>query len=199
MGKKLMDYSNQNLSGLDLRNADLQFANLHGADLRYADLSRVKLDKADLSMANLYCANLTGASMVDANLTGASMVCAYLNNADLRKAILISADLTGAIIQGAKILGSNMRGTFLCDGLYQVTGCGKDNMCLTYDAVNDVVNCSFWNDGNGNKLKSFGKFIKDEYSIGDNNLDGANYLEYTAVYDFFMRCKISINLKLKGR
>lgn len=189
MSKKLIDYSNQNLSGLDLRNADLRFANLHGADLRYANLSRVKLDKADLSMANLYCANLTGASLVGANL----------NNTDLHRAILISADLTGCTIQGAHILGSNMRGAFLCDGLYQITGWGSDNVCITYDAVNDVVNCSFWNDGNGNKLKSFGKFIKDEYSIGDNNLDGANYLEYTAVYDFFMRCKISINLKLKGR
>ena len=70
---------------------DLSEANLEGADLRRATLYGAYLRRADLSGANLYGADLYGADLRKANLYGADLI-----GADLSEAYLPGANLTWA-------------------------------------------------------------------------------------------------------
>ncbi len=107
-----LDFSGQNLSGMDLRNRDFSGAILTGADLSGADLSFSDLRNADLSGANLQDANLYGAYLWDADLSFAD-----LYNADLRRAVLGDASLVGADLSEAKLGWSGLFGADLTQAI----------------------------------------------------------------------------------
>ena len=97
-----------NLTGADLGDADLtrvdlRGANLTGADLEDTNLTRVYLVGAKLFNAKLFNADLTGAHLMDANLTEAN-----LTGADLIRANLAGADLTGADLEEVNLTGANL-------------------------------------------------------------------------------------------
>ena len=139
IGLDLVDLSNTNLSGANLREAsliganldsallakadlreaymlyaNLQDANLQDADLREAYLREVNLQKAnlrgaDLQKANLERANLWRANLQRANLVGANLQKASLQKANLQKANLRGADLQKANLERANLVGANLQ------------------------------------------------------------------------------------------
>ena len=101
-GKK--DFSNQDLSNLNL--PDIK---LNKFIFRYTKLEKVILSSANLSRANFYGANLQGANLQNANLSLAYLSKCNLQNADLKGANLASADLTQANLKDANLCGANLK------------------------------------------------------------------------------------------
>lgn len=93
------NFSNLDLSGIDLRDAQLAMADFHNTDLRGA-----QLHAADLSEANFDGANLDDAVLQYADIGGASFRNARLNRADLRNVKVLHADLAGAELNQCKFL-----------------------------------------------------------------------------------------------
>ena len=125
----VVDLSNANLSGDDLRGANLSGVNLthdflfntnltwavlSGANLSEDLLSNTKLSDADLSGANLTRAILSGANLSDADLSGANLSGANLGAGDLSVSLLSGdfalsgADLSGANLKGATVTGEQL-------------------------------------------------------------------------------------------
>ena len=98
-----LDFSGQDLSGMDLEKRDFSGAILTGADLSGTDLSFADLSYADLSGANLQDADLYGAY-----LEGANLAYADLRNADLRRAYMGDVNLAGADLRDARLGWSNL-------------------------------------------------------------------------------------------
>lgn len=93
----IIDLSEADLKGANLRTrylagASLYAANLEGADLSFAYLGassnkrKTNLIGANLSKATLYYANLNGANLSEADLSGASLVGAVLDDVNLKNA-----------------------------------------------------------------------------------------------------------------
>lgn len=105
---KLPDYSDKNLSFLDLANIDFKGAKLARADLYGADLTGASLKGSDLSGVRLDRATVLNADFSGANLQGASI---------LRPAVNVSLDRNRA--EAPKFAGANLRGirmTAMMDG-----------------------------------------------------------------------------------
>jgi len=92
------DFSNVDLSGLDLRTVPFGRACFRGGLLKDTDFSN-----ADLSLTDFRQADLTGAKLIGTNLA----------DVDLRGAIVRDANLCGACLFQADLRGSDMRGTLL--------------------------------------------------------------------------------------
>ena len=122
------DFSNEDLSGKDLRGANLagkyfesydlskalmMEADLSNAYLTHASLIATDLTGADLTDANLEGADLTGANLTGANLKGADLTAANLIGANLIEADLSMADLTGADLTATDLGGANLKGADL--------------------------------------------------------------------------------------
>ncbi|MDX2214740.1 MAG: serine/threonine-protein kinase [Oculatellaceae cyanobacterium bins.114] len=100
------DFTNHDLSQLNLQKVNLSGANFHqsklhkvnfqGANLFSADFGRASLSQAVLKNTNLARAYLSHSDLQGADLRGADLSYAYLSNANLRGANLCGADLTGA-------------------------------------------------------------------------------------------------------
>jgi serine/threonine-protein kinase len=97
------DFSQQNLSGLNL-----QKANLSECLFRYSHLGKVNLQNADLSRTNFEGANLSQALLRRANLNKA-----MLNGSDLQNADCRGADFSFVIMDNAKLNGANFCGANL--------------------------------------------------------------------------------------
>lgn len=133
------DLSGANLRGANLKRADLTGTNLQGADLIGAQLGEAELTRADLRgaklvKADLYTTKLLKATLVDAdcsgayfrradltqtdfsncNLTKADLIEADLTNSSLRNAILIGADISGAVLVGADVRDMTLGWSKLC-------------------------------------------------------------------------------------
>ena len=161
----------------------------HGRWLRDEGGERANLRGANLEGADLRGANLRGANLRGANLRGANLEGADLRGANLEGADLRGANLEGADLRGANLRGADLRGAYLPAGIYQVVGCGSNNRCTTYDAINDRVICGCWNDGNGNHLDSFIKRIDFIYGPSGNEPNEQYYAEYMAAIAFFKAVK----------
>ncbi len=107
------DFTNYDLSQLNLAKSDLSGANFHdaklykinlqGASLLNADFGRASLPNASLKNAKLARAYLSHADLAGADLRGADLSYAYLSNANLRGANLCGADLTGAKVSDEQL------------------------------------------------------------------------------------------------
>jgi uncharacterized protein YjbI with pentapeptide repeats len=128
-----VDWSNQDLQGLDLRFAVLSDANMSNAKLANTDLSRSTLTGANLtgSTANnntnfnranmtnvlLTNANYTNATMTQVTLTGATLSGGnftnvdFTNNTVMQNAIAINATFSGADLTNANLSGTNFSGS----------------------------------------------------------------------------------------
>ena len=84
------NFSQAELSAIQLFNQKLSFANFSGANLSDADLRSIDLFGADLTWTNFRNANLAGANLSRANLRGAK-----LEGTDLRRTNLRGANLKG--------------------------------------------------------------------------------------------------------
>lgn len=87
----------------ELRGTDQSRVNWSGADLSRADLKGVNFSYADLSGTNLYGADLTGANLDHANLSGANLLCASLCCASLIETDLRGTNLCDVLWDGAYI------------------------------------------------------------------------------------------------
>jgi uncharacterized protein YjbI with pentapeptide repeats len=117
-GHGIVDLTNANIAGANLRGAILTDANLRGANLTHADLigadlTHAELSSADLTGAKLYEANLTGATLSHAKLTHAQLFGANLSLANLYGANFSVADLTRANLYGANFSLADLTGATL--------------------------------------------------------------------------------------
>ncbi|MBF2050413.1 MAG: protein kinase domain-containing protein [Leptolyngbya sp. IPPAS B-1204] len=99
----LLNLAKANLSGANFHQAKLQKINLQGANLLNSDFGRASLSHASLRNAKLARAYLSHADLAGADLRGADLSYAYLSNANLRGANLCGADLTGAKISDEQL------------------------------------------------------------------------------------------------
>ena len=88
------------LRGVDFTDADLSGLNLSRANLEGAIFSRCDLSFTDFTAANLRYAHLDNCRAIEANFTGA-----VLHGADLTSSVLASANLTGALMSSARLQG----------------------------------------------------------------------------------------------
>jgi len=95
---RILDFSEANLSNVNLKKVDVKGASFHNANLTDANLSEINLANADLRGADLTNANVTGADLRKTKLNGAN-----LTNANLTKAKLTFANLTGADLTGVNL------------------------------------------------------------------------------------------------
>ena len=114
-GAKLngVNFTNANLSVANLSGANLDEANLTNAKLNVARLSGAHLSKAILNHASLNVANLIRADLKNAQLRGASLIRAELIRADLTRADLEGANLRSADLREAALRQANLRGANL--------------------------------------------------------------------------------------
>lgn len=118
----LLDLTEADLRGTDLRGMNLRRALLVGAKLARADLTGANLNEADLTRASLKFANLSRADLRRANLfkallgesnaTEADFTRANLNSCELSKATLtrasfLEADFNKATLGEAIVLGTD--------------------------------------------------------------------------------------------
>lgn len=117
----LLNLSEADLSGIDLRGAnlrraDLTGANLSGADLSgaqliHADLTRARLDEARLIRADLTEARLFTCSLSRAKATAACFRQADLSHSTLSKSDLSQADFTQATLDSCDLTLTQLSGT----------------------------------------------------------------------------------------
>ncbi len=129
------NFTKATLIGTNLSESNLHAASFVGANLSQANLSNSTLtanfDQANLTSATLDRANLVGAGLHRATLVGASLVDAELYQADLREAKLTGSNLTLANLNRA-----NMEGVVLVG--VQVNGASFFNADLSDSVVTNV-------------------------------------------------------------
>ena len=118
------DFSNANLSRVDLTGANLQGANFQGATLSF-----IKAEDADFSGANLDSAVMLGADLEGANFNGANMNGAFL---------------TKSLIAGATFDGTSLSNTYWNNGSkcssQSVTVCSTEKYLVQASA--GTIRCS---------------------------------------------------------
>ncbi|MGO1001893.1 pentapeptide repeat-containing protein [Lysobacter sp. CA196] len=92
-----------------------------GVDWSNQDLTDVNLQGADLTGANLSGANMSGAELSGANLANANLSNAVLNPSANGEADLSSANLSGAVFTGAQMLGTDLEYTDLSGANFTAT------------------------------------------------------------------------------
>lgn len=99
-----LDFSDCDLSGINLSNADLESTLWEGANLSEANLSGAFLAYSGLNNANLTEANLSRARLQDCTLTGANLTDACVRGAMFgNEPHLVGANLTGVDLSQASI------------------------------------------------------------------------------------------------
>ncbi|MCS6783000.1 MAG: pentapeptide repeat-containing protein [Gloeomargarita sp. SKYBB_i_bin120] len=107
------NFSQANLSGVDLSELNLRETCFRGADLSQANLQGCDLTDADLSQANLRGANLTGTRLVRANLNRAILASEPRSITNLRQADARLAQFTEATLSRVMATGANFAGADL--------------------------------------------------------------------------------------
>jgi len=115
----------------DLRRADFSDTNLTRVDLKGVDLQDAILQNTNLRRANLRRANLIGCYFKGSNFTDADLVGADLSDANFRDACLIAAKL-----QRVQALGTDFREATL-------TGAYIQDWNINFDTKLDHVNCDY--------------------------------------------------------
>ena len=110
-----LDFSHQDLRGLqrnasDWYRANLQYCILSGIRLEGAGLIEADLNQATIDYAKLHGATLDGAKMEKVNLEGCSLQNASLIGSQLRLARLYDSDLRGADFTGSFLFGCDFTG-----------------------------------------------------------------------------------------
>ncbi|ERN40199.1 Pentapeptide repeats (8 copies)/protein kinase domain protein [Rubidibacter lacunae KORDI 51-2] len=104
------DFSEQNMTQIDLQTIALPGARFHEAKLARANFRKSDLNRADFGKADLRYANFR-----DALLNGAYLSYANLENADLRGANLSAVNFMQANLQGANLCGANLTNAVISD------------------------------------------------------------------------------------
>ena len=111
------DFSNANLSGVNLENANLSGVNLENANLKNANLSGATLWSVNLIGANLSNANLSKADLGTGSLSfdrflgrSSDLSNSNLSNANLEDANLANVNFSGANLKGADLWRANLSG-----------------------------------------------------------------------------------------
>lgn len=138
------DLSGVDLRGANLRRADLTGANLSGADLSgaqlvHADLTRARLDetrliRADLTAARFFTSSLTrvkatAAIFRSADLSRCALTESELSQADFTQAVLDAADLSNARLIGTTFRATSLHGTDFSHAT--MSGTLLADLCLT--------------------------------------------------------------------
>ena len=105
----LLNLSDADLSGVDLRGANLKRADLTGTSLRDANLVGANFSEADLTRADLRGARLVKADFYTARLFKATFSEADCSGTYLRRADAIEADFAGANLTKADLVELNLR------------------------------------------------------------------------------------------
>ena len=95
------DLSNKDLTGTNLTNVDLSNMDLSNTVLRYANLTNVNLTSVDLSNKDL-----TGAILIGANLTNVNLTSVDLSNKDFSRTVLTNANLSDTDLTSATFVDS---------------------------------------------------------------------------------------------
>lgn len=114
-----VDFSDADLSSLDLRNINFKYACLRRCNLEYANLSDCCLERANLSGAKLDHALLCRVRMTCANMEGASLrhcdfqdptgsVSANLESVNMKSAVLTGSNLTSVDLRVATLKNAVM-------------------------------------------------------------------------------------------
>ena len=80
---------------------------------------------------------------------------------------------------------TDLRGAYLPEYMYQVTGCGSADRTTTYDVLNDQIICGCWVCDEGNTLENFEKRIEDVYGAHGTEPNQKYYDEYMSAIKFF--------------
>ena len=124
------DLSNKDLTGTDLTNVDLSNMNLSNTVLRYANLTNVNFTSVDLSNKDL-----TGAILIGANLTNVNLTSVDLSNKDFSRTVLTNANLSDTDLTSATFVDSkDLNGVILSNADLtnaNLTGVDLSNTDLT--------------------------------------------------------------------
>ncbi len=121
-----IDFSDTDLSGINLERAYLSKSNLSGSNLYSANLSGAKLIEATLSGAKLLTANVSKAFMdkIDLSLADLSMTdigYSSLSEANLQRSNMNMTNFTGADLSKADFREANMADAYLTDACVEET------------------------------------------------------------------------------
>lgn len=106
--------------------ADFSNEDLTGVNLAGRNLSHVSMANAILSGANLKGAKLVGADLTGSDLSGANMTKCDLSSASMAEANLIGAELTSANLKGADMWRANLARCIISpENLHQALGCSE--------------------------------------------------------------------------
>jgi len=106
---KGLDFSNADLSKLDLKHINFAGAKLCGVNFEGADLYGAVLDKADMTNVILDGAYVAGVSMEGAILDGASIKNCSFEDPKLRPSSLLGAHMRGVNLENSLLCGANLR------------------------------------------------------------------------------------------
>lgn len=120
-----LDFSNSNLSKINIVGANLKYSNFRGARLSQSHIARAKFDFANLQEASLVLAQGYGVTFNGADLSETDMMAAKfyeaefigsnLCRANMGNAHLIEANFSGANLRGAKLNYSKLDGASFQD------------------------------------------------------------------------------------
>lgn len=106
----------------------------------------------------------------------------WLQNSDDGQCI----NLRDKDLQYADLQEHDLQDVVLPYGLYQIIiGCNSHNRCAIYDSINDRVYCEYWNDGSGNCLESFKRYVEETYSDEGKTPNSIFYTQYMNAIKFF--------------
>ncbi len=114
----LLNLSEADLRGADLRGANLKRADLTGAILREADLVGAQFSEADLTRADLRDAKLIKADFYGAKLFRATIAGADASGAYFRRTEMTQCDLRGSDLTKADLIDASLNKAALNDAIF---------------------------------------------------------------------------------
>jgi|GEM_PF-904153 len=106
--------------------ADFSNEDLTGVNLAGRNLSHVSMANATLTGANFRGAKLVGTDLTGSDLSGANLTKCDLTSASMAEANLIGADLTSANLKGVDLWRANLaRCTISPENLHRALGCSE--------------------------------------------------------------------------
>ena len=99
---RYVDFSEADLSLVDMSGAEFWDPNLTGANLESSDLSRTSWEGGTLAQAQLSSVDLSNANILETSLSDANLSSAKLTDATLQEVDLSAADLSRADVSGTR-------------------------------------------------------------------------------------------------